>query len=145
MASGAFFDPLRLLRVAPLLSSTGTLIYATTELIYNSSFLHPSVRKHYDELLPKWWTVVFRRGVWVVLALVMTTSTTAMANLVFDHCYSLPSFSTKLYWSGLVGAMGHLIFVPWVAGPVQQMMEEQSKDGFSSNMAKFEAIEAYPV
>ncbi|KAI1923989.1 hypothetical protein LOZ58_002374 [Ophidiomyces ophidiicola] len=137
MASGAFFDPIRLLRVAPLISSTGTLVYATAELIYNSSFLHHSVRKTSNELLPNWWNVVFHRGVWVVLALNLTTSTTAIANLILDHHFSIPTFSTKLYLAGLVGAVGHLFFVPWVAGPIRDIIDGRSTGGASGDMEKW--------
>ncbi|EAS34200.1 uncharacterized protein CIMG_05224 [Coccidioides immitis RS] len=137
MASGVFFDPMRLLRVAPLIGSTGTLVYATAELVYNSTFLHPSVRKQSDEILPKWWKVLFHRSVWVVLALNMTTSTATIANLVFDYKFSIPTFSTKLYCAGLAAAVGHLFFVPWVAGPIQDMLGERTGNGAASDMGRW--------
>lgn len=137
MASGAIFDPMRLLRVAPLISSTGSLVYATSELLNNSAFLQPAIRKESNAVLPKWYSFVFNRGVGIVLLFNITTTSTTIANLWLGHRGSAPSLSTKLYWAGLVTAFGHLVFVPWVARPVQNIVEDRSEEGATSEMRKW--------
>lgn len=137
MASGIVFDPMRLLRLAPLISSTGSLVYATSELLHNTAWLQPAIRKESNPVLPKWYSFVFNRGVGIVLLLNITSTSTAAANLWLEHPGSTSSLSTKLYWAGLVSAVGHLVFVPWVARPVQNIVEDRSEEGATSEISKW--------
>lgn len=53
MASGIFTDRHKLLVLSPLLTSTGTLMYAGCEALYYSAFLHPLLRTKANALLPE--------------------------------------------------------------------------------------------
>lgn len=35
-----------------------------------------------------------------------------------------PLQTTAFYWVGLAGAVGHLVFVPFVAGPVKRIVDD---------------------
>ena len=36
--------------------------------------------------------------------------------------------SMKLYAAGLAGALGHLVFIPWVASPIQNIVEARDEN-----------------
>ena len=134
MASGLFFDPLRLLRIAPLIGSTGSLVHAIAELSNNSAFVDPRIRKQSDAILPTWYNTVFRREVIVVILLNSISTTTAIANIITDKH---PGLHTTLYYLGLATAIGHMLFVPKVAIPIRDMVEERGEDGATSQMEKW--------
>ncbi|KAK2745273.1 hypothetical protein FQN57_003968 [Myotisia sp. PD_48] len=141
MASQLIFDPIRLLRLAPLITSTASAMYSTSELIMNSAFIQPTVRREADTVLPHWFKTVFDRAVKVVVGLITITSSTAIANIYLsyrdngleDGILSLP-FSTKMYALGVTCALGHLTFIPWVSQPIQHLMENTSKRGATLEM-----------
>ncbi|DAA73057.1 TPA_exp: putative Integral membrane protein [Trichophyton benhamiae CBS 112371] len=142
MASGMLFDPMRLLRLAPLISSTGSVMYSTCELIMNSAFLHPTIRREADVVLPRWFNTVFQSGVAVVVGLITITSSTSIANIYLSYnndlsitegIMALP-FSAKMYALGVTCALGHLTFIPWVAPPIERLRTNTSKRGGSAEM-----------
>lgn len=139
MASGAIFDLMRLLRVAPLITSTGSLVYAASELLTCSAFLQPELRKKSDGVLPRWFSFVFNRGVGIVLFYNIGTTSTTIANLMLEH-RGPPSLSTKFYLAGLVAAFSHLAFIPWVMMPVKHIVEDSSEEGASSEMGKWLSV-----
>ncbi|KAJ5297390.1 hypothetical protein PENANT_c005G09616 [Penicillium antarcticum] len=129
MASGLIFNPQILLQTIPLATSTGTLAHAILEHITFNAFLTPSIRQPSDTILPTWFERVFKRSVWTVLALNMSTISSAAATLFMNRyrpSQSRPLQTTFFYWVGLVGAIGHLAFVPFVAGPVQRIFEDSA-------------------
>jgi hypothetical protein len=120
MASGVVFDPMRLLRIAPLITSTGSLVFATSELLHNSAFLQPKCVKRTEVMLSPWYSYVFKRGVGIVLFFNIATTSTAIANLWLERrSPALSPLSIKLYTTGLACAIGHLAFVPWVMPRVE--------------------------
>ncbi|PYH90721.1 putative integral membrane protein [Aspergillus ellipticus CBS 707.79] len=134
MASGLILDPYTLLRVAPLASSTASLVHANCERIFNSAFLQPSLRTRSDAVLPQWFNNVFHRAVGVVLTLNLTSLSTAIANIYLaPNPRPWPVSRTTFYWVGLVGAIGHLLFVPLVAPPIQRMVEDTKGEKEASN------------
>ncbi|KAK2802396.1 hypothetical protein FQN50_007393 [Emmonsiellopsis sp. PD_5] len=114
---------LPLLRAAPLASSTASLIHATAELATNSAFLDPSIRSLSNQVLPIWFSHVFNRLVWVVVGLKSVTIATTVGNILVGR--RAGGGSTTWYWVGLAGAVGHLMFVPWVAGPVGRIVNRR--------------------
>lgn len=127
MASGLIFNPQTLLQTIPLATSTATLAHALLELITNNAFLTPSIRQTSDKVLPTWYNQVFKRAIWTVVALNMSTISSATATLFFNKYHpsqSRPLQTTIFYWVGLVGAIGHLAFVPFVAGPARRIFED---------------------
>ncbi|PLB40355.1 putative integral membrane protein [Aspergillus candidus] len=142
MASGLIFDPTALLRVAPLASSTGTVAHAVLELFAFSSFVQPHTRKDADGLLPRVFPYVFNRAVCTVVALNLTTVVSSIANIrSLRHRSPWPLSRSTFYWAGLVAAIGHMLFVPLVAKPVQRIFESSDEDGQPSrDMERWLAI-----
>ncbi|KAF4160359.1 hypothetical protein CNMCM8927_004817 [Aspergillus lentulus] len=138
MASGLIFDPLQLLRVAPLATSTGSLVHALVELFTNSAFLQPSIRKSSDAVLPKWYTYVFNRQIVSVLALNLATISTGLSNILLSRSRSaLPLSRTTFYWAGVAGAVAHLFFVPFVAPRIQRIVENSNENGATVEMEEW--------
>lgn len=132
-----------LLHTLPLATSTATLAHALLELHTNSAFLVPKIRPASNNILPTWFRRVFNRAVITVVGLNMTTILTAAATLYLNYSKNELQ-TTRFYWMGLLGAIGHLAFVPLVAGPVKQVMEGQNErengnegDLASAGMAKW--------
>ncbi|KAB8259503.1 putative integral membrane protein [Aspergillus pseudonomiae] len=134
MASGVVIDPYALLRAAPLATSTGSLVLATSELIYYSGLVQPPTRKKSDSILAQYWRYVFPRGVSLVLALNVTTIGTSLCNIFLKNPCSrpLPVSRTTFYWAGLMGAIGHLAFVPFVAPPIQRILDNTDPEAETS-------------
>ncbi|KAJ6016959.1 hypothetical protein N7451_000338 [Penicillium sp. IBT 35674x] len=115
-----------LLHTLPLATSTATLAHALLELHTTSAFLIPNIRTTSNTILPTWFKRVFNRAVITVVGLNMTTIVTAATTLYLDSSRN-DLQTTRFYWMGLLGAIGHLAFVPFVAGPVKQVIEGQSE------------------
>lgn len=144
MASGLIFNPIHLLHAVPLATSTATLAHALLELLTNNAFLLPSIRKESETVLPTWYDRVFNRAVWTVVTLNMGTISSAAATLYLNG--QQPQLqTTKFYSIGLACAIGHLLFVPFVAGPVQRVVEQSrlsAKPTTESRESKESATEA---
>ncbi|KAB8275902.1 putative integral membrane protein [Aspergillus minisclerotigenes] len=134
MASGVIINPYSLLRAAPLATSTGSLVLATSELIFYSGLVQPPIRKKSDSILADYWRYVFPRGVSLVLALNFTTIGTSLCNIFLNNpCpRPLPVSRTTFYWAGLIGAIGHLAFVPFVAPPIQRILDNTDPEAEAS-------------
>ncbi|KAF4220044.1 hypothetical protein CNMCM8980_003333 [Aspergillus fumigatiaffinis] len=138
MASGLIFDPLQLLRVAPLATSTGSLVHALVELFSNSAFLQPSIRKSSDAVLPKWYAYIFNRQIVSVLALNLATISTGVSNILLSRSRSaLPLSRTTFYWAGVASAVAHLFFVPFVAPRIQRIVEDSNENGATVEMEEW--------
>ncbi|KAJ5929316.1 hypothetical protein N7454_007164 [Penicillium verhagenii] len=135
MSTNTTFNPTLLLQVLPLAASTGTLAHALLELQTNSAFLNPEIRPKSDPILPKWYGRVFNRAVVTVVGLNMTTIVTAAMTLYRDSSRGELQ-TTRFYWMGLIGAIGHLVFVPFVAGPVKGVVYGRGNDSPSAEMAR---------
>ncbi|KAF2445533.1 hypothetical protein P171DRAFT_267185 [Karstenula rhodostoma CBS 690.94] len=131
---------LTLLRLAPLLSTTASLTHAYMEYLTTTSFLvppptsnaltrtmakataplphktAPELAAATDVVVPAWFVNFFNTGVYSVLALNGTTLFTAAANL-----WAVGGLGGARAWylAGFAAALGHLAFVPGVAGSVE--------------------------
>ncbi|CAP98110.1 Pc22g08220 [Penicillium rubens Wisconsin 54-1255] len=140
MASGLILNPHLLFQTLPLATSTATLAHALLELTTNTAFLIPSLQPTSDKVLPKWFSHVFNRAVWTVLGLNLGTITSAAGTLLLNRYYpQKPLQTTAFYWVGLAGAVGHLVFVPFVAGPVKRIVDD-SGVGASVDMRRWVGV-----
>ncbi|KXH33022.1 hypothetical protein CSIM01_05157 [Colletotrichum simmondsii] len=129
MASGQFFDPLVALRVAPLVSSTCTLLFAWDQHFFLSLFNDTSeLRKKSAPMLKPYFNTFFSRGVFFVLGFIAVSTSTGIANL-----YTQPAAlrSQGTYWwyaAGAAMSAGHLLYVPAVAPHVKALAEAKDDD-----------------
>lgn len=138
MASGLIFNPLPLLHALPLATSTATLAHALAELHTTSAFLIPPIAHDSNAVLPTWFDHFFNRGVWTVLTLNLGTISSAAATLYFER--QRPRLQTSAFYGiGLACAVGHLLFVPLVAGPVVRVVERSKLGGDVNSRSKSES------
>lgn len=134
MASGLILDPVVLLRVAPLVSSTCTLLFASDQSFFLGLFNKPAEhRRRSRALLPAYFDVFFRRGVGFVLGCLAATFGSSLANLLVRKP-ALVARGQAGWWyvAGAVFALGHLFFVPVIA-PIVKAVMDADKEGKDAN------------
>lgn len=148
MASRLIFDPLVVLRTAPLVSATCTLLYARDQHFFLSGLNQPDTRKHSAPLLSGYFRYTFRHGVVLVVAAVGFTFGTSVANL-YTHSASL--HTSRSHWWYAAGAgfsLGHLLFVPAIAPSVKGLMdtpEGEDVRGFLDRWLSINALRTLTV
>jgi len=129
MASGAFaggIDPKKALLLAPLASSTASLVFGWDQHLFLSLL---TAAPHGEAVLPGYWRALFPRGVAQVLALLSVTAG-ASAGAAWAHG-GLLRRTGSLGWYAAAGvlALGHLGFVPAVAGRIRDLLERADGEG----------------
>lgn len=126
MASRKLFDPLVILRTAPLITSTCSLWFAWDQHFFLKLFLQPEHREQSRKILPSYFEAFFRRGVISVLSLLTLTISTTIANLYIERSALQSRHSFRWYIAGAALTTSHLLFVPFIAPTVQSIIEDQS-------------------
>ncbi|KAA8917266.1 hypothetical protein TRICI_000604 [Trichomonascus ciferrii] len=135
MASRDIFDPIKLLRVAPVLTTTATVVYGLNERLYLGVFVRKEQQAKANAILPGYFDVLFRKGVKYVVTGYTSTIGFALANLVGgSYAMAKSSPSTQLYWTGLGLAALHFAFVPLVAGSIKDIVEDQPEGKTTSRL-----------
>ncbi|KAI9872626.1 MAG: hypothetical protein M1830_001401, partial [Pleopsidium flavum] len=81
MASQKLFDPMKMFRLAPLITTTASLMYAIGEHMFLSTFLHRNHREQSNVILPSWFKQWFNSGVLVVAGLNTATIASTLSYL----------------------------------------------------------------
>ncbi|KAJ6438365.1 alpha glucosidase II [Purpureocillium lavendulum] len=122
MASGAFsgIDGKTALLLAPLATSTASLVFGWDQHLFLSLL---AASPQGEAALPGYWRALFPRGVTQVFALLGATAG-ASAGAAWAHG-ALLRRRGALGWYAAAGllALGHLAFVPAVAGRIKDMTE----------------------
>ncbi len=110
MASKAFFDPLVLLRIAPVVTSTLAMRFSHDQYLFLDNFLAPEHRAKANEIVPSYFTTFFMKGIWDIGILYTLTPATGISNF-----YARPNGAWKWYAAGTALAVFHLAFAPFVS------------------------------
>lgn len=137
MASGLFFDPLKLLRLAPLVTTTSSLMYAWDEHWFLSGFPRPEYKHHSEAMLPRYFRRFFEQGIWIVASLNTLTLSSSVANLLIDRPALDRLGSSRWYWAGLGFTVCHFLFVPLIAYPIRDIMEDRSKGHSTKDLKRW--------
>ncbi|KAL6232481.1 hypothetical protein BDW75DRAFT_19527 [Aspergillus navahoensis] len=137
MASGLFFDPIKLLRMAPLVTTTASLMYAWDEHWFLSGFLRPEYKQHSDAMLPRYFRRFFEQGIWIIASLNTVTLTSSITNLLVDRPVLDRLGSSRWYWAGLGFTVCHFLFVPLIAYPIRDIMEDRSKGASTKDLKRW--------
>ncbi|KAK0383541.1 hypothetical protein NLU13_9452 [Sarocladium strictum] len=130
MASGAFSNPKTLLYVAPVVSTTCTLLYARDQDFFLSLFSEKSVpaehQGHIQAILPSHFARFFHRGIYGVVGFIGATTW-----LSGGSAYSLGRGHAAFGWymGAATLAVGHLAYVPWIAPRVKKIVETTDGEG----------------
>ncbi|KAJ8126959.1 hypothetical protein O1611_g6679 [Lasiodiplodia mahajangana] len=122
MASKAFFDPLVLLRVAPVLTSTMAMRFSHDQWLFLENFLVPAHREKANDIVPSYFKTFFMKGIWEIGVLYTLTTATGISNI-----YSRPGGAWKWYAAGTALAFSHMAFVPFVMYKVKGLFDDEPK------------------
>lgn len=122
MASRAFFDPLVLLRVAPILTSTMAMRFSHDQWLFLDNFLVPEHRERANEIVPSYFKTFFVRGIWDIVILYTLTTATGVTNLA-----SRPNGAWKWYAAGTALAVFHMAFAPFIMYKVKALSDDEPK------------------
>ncbi|KAI0803892.1 hypothetical protein GGR55DRAFT_380547 [Xylaria sp. FL0064] len=122
MASKAFFDPLVLLRVAPVVTTTMAMRFSHDQYFFLGNFLAPPHRDKANDIVPSYFTTFFMRGIWDIGILYTLTPAIGITNF-----YSHPNGAWKWYAAGTALALFHLAFAPFVMYKVKGLADDEPK------------------
>ncbi|KAJ9272524.1 hypothetical protein DTO271D3_7122 [Paecilomyces variotii] len=137
MASGAFFDPLKLLRVAPLVSSTAAVWFAVDQDLFLSNFQQPLHEDKANAILPTYWKILLPRALWILGTLHTVTVGTSVANIALQGEKLRSLNATRWYWSGVLFSLAHFTFVPLVMYKIKDIVEDNTKGYSTKILAKW--------
>ncbi|KAK8044983.1 hypothetical protein PG993_005007 [Apiospora rasikravindrae] len=130
MASGRFVDPMTLLRVTPLVTSTAAVMFSIDQYLFLDNFLAPAHRERANELVPSYFKTFFRKGIWIIMTAYPLSIATGVANV---YRSSGGTAAAKLngagrwYAAGAALAFAHYAFVPSIMYKVQALFEGEGK------------------
>ncbi|KAG6009385.1 hypothetical protein E4U21_002695 [Claviceps maximensis] len=127
MASAALFslDSRKALLLAPLVTSSCSLLYAWDQHLFLSHLTHPELCHRSNVILPTYWRVMFPWGIMQVVSLLGAT-TWASIGAIVRHRSLLQRRGSLLWYAGAAGlAVGHLLFAPLVAPLIKYMMDDE--------------------
>ena len=127
MASGQFFDPVVLLRIAPLVTSSASLSYCWAQNVFISIFTRSRNREMSNPLLPTYIEDWFHGYTGQLFATYTTTVLTASANLYYHRQILAASGSAVWYAAGAIFGAAHFAFIPAVAWKFTTIINDETK------------------
>ena len=127
MASGLLFDPKKALLLAPLVSSTGSLVYAWDQDLFWRMLTHKDVATRADRLMPTYWRVMLPGGLTQVLVLLGVTTWTSVAGIIMHKPLLRARGALPWYIATASLAVGHLVFGPFVARIIREIMDDEGR------------------
>ncbi len=113
------------LLLAPAVSSTCTLLYGFDQDLFLRLLTLRSTFRDANSLLPAYWSRLMKVGLPRVLAFLSATATTSIAAVVLARPLLQRRGSAGWYGAAAACAAAHLVWVPWVAGPIRAMVEDE--------------------
>lgn len=122
MASGKFVDPVTLLRAAPLITSTVSLVFSFDQHLFLDVFLAPHHREQADGLVSSYFKTLFPRGLAVIFTSYPLSIACGACNL-----YAAPQTAYPWFAAGTALALAHFAFVPKIMWRVKAVYESDEK------------------
>ena len=132
MASSLLADPFKLLRLAPLISSSCSLWYCVDQYMFFNNFIVPANRAQGSQILPLYWKSFLIPGLSCIFSLYGLSIGTAVANL-----YLGPGKQSGWYAIGAGFSMAHFLFVPAASRLINAMIEDENKGQSWKTMQKW--------
>lgn len=129
MASRLFFDPLVIVRVAPLITATCTLVFGNVQHFFLSTLNLPENKKPSRALPPSYWDGFFRRGVKTAVALLLVTIGSSIANIYIEPASLKARESYAMYVTGAVLSVAHFIFAPIILPSGMSLTTNETQSG----------------
>lgn len=148
MASGRFVDPMTLLRVTPLVTSTAAVMFSADQYLFLDALLAPPHRERANELVPSYYRTFFGRGIWIIMTAYPLSIATGVAN-AYRSSGGGSSVAAQLssgggnngaarwYAAGAALALAHFAFVPSIMYKVQALYEGEGKGEGNQNLKRW--------
>lgn len=137
MASRLFYDPHKLLVVAPLVTSAWTFWFAVDQDIFLGVFQNPAERDKSNALLPSYFAKFLPTALSILFSLNGISAASAIANIYTRGDALRRTGVDRWYLSGLVFSLAHFAFVPAVMWKVKDIVEDRPKGGSTGVLAKW--------
>jgi hypothetical protein len=121
MASRVVFDPVTLLRVAPVITSSFSLWYCWDQFMFFQNFIVPENRRLGSAFLPGYWKTFLTPGLTCIFTLYGATAMAAAGNIYRG--------STAFWWytAGVTLSVAHFTFAPFIIGPIEDIINDRAK------------------
>ncbi|KAI2472893.1 hypothetical protein F4781DRAFT_382235 [Annulohypoxylon bovei var. microspora] len=125
MASGRFLDPLTLIRVAPLVTSTASLAIANDSHLFLSSLVSlKQQRGKVNEVAPRYFEAFF----WRALPDIFVTFGLSVALGIANSCGRRASAAAWAWYAGGAAfSLAHFAFAPAVAWKVKAVVDAEEE------------------
>ena len=121
-----------LLGVAPLITSTASLMYAHDQDLFFRAFLDGKYRTKADNLLPPWMGVCLRRAFKIIGILYPSTILLALANTnIFTGRWD---DGTIFYWAGLAFTVAHFAYGKTALRLLDRIQNDATNGNATSDM-----------
>ncbi|KAK7992129.1 hypothetical protein PG996_012855 [Apiospora saccharicola] len=147
MASGRIVDPMTLLRVTPLVTSTAAVMFSADQYLFLDTLLAPPHRERANELVPSYFKTFFGRGIWIILTAYPLSIATGVANVYLGGSsgsgssvaakLSSGSAAARWYAAGAALALAHFAFVPSIMYKIQALNEGEGKGEGNKNLKRW--------
>lgn len=116
-----------MLRAAPLVTATCTLLYASDQDFFLGILNCPENRTHSRLLLPSYFNTFFHRGVLFVAGSLAVTTWSSIANLYVRRPALVAKHALWWYAATAVLSISHLLFVPVIAPSVKAILDAEKE------------------
>ena len=132
MASCQGIDLLTILRLAPLVTSTGSLWFCVDQSLFLGCLVPYHNRAEHVSTIPAYWRSFFKPGLGIIFIMYGLTALAAVANLYSSSLvFSLGvTDTTRWYKLGLAFTLAHFAFVPSVAPLITRMIEDSTGESW---------------
>ncbi|KYK61572.1 hypothetical protein DCS_02714 [Drechmeria coniospora] len=129
MASGLFQTALLL---APLTSSTATLVCAWDQHVFHSALTRPETQPHAEAILPSFWRTLLPTGLPQVVAQLGATACTSTVALCLHGDLLRRRSAHGWYVAAATLAVAHLAYGPLVARSIKRVLDDERREGRSN-------------
>ncbi|KAM3457551.1 hypothetical protein MY3296_000983 [Beauveria thailandica] len=112
------------LLLAPALTTTGTLLYGWDQELFLRPLTLRNTYRDANALLPAYWSRLMRVGWPRLLSCLVGTLASCGAALTVARPLLRRQGSAGWYGAAAVLAAAHFAWVPWVAGPIKAMVDD---------------------
>ena len=138
-------EPLTVLRLCPLITSTATLMYAHDNDLFFRGFLHEQslqnskYKAQVNEILPQWLKNIFHRAGLPIFTLYPATILLSLANVFVNIANDNAAtagvgMETKLYAAGLAFTLAHFLFAKRALSLFARILEDKSQGDSTSDL-----------
>ena len=119
---------LSILRLAPLITSTITLMYGFDHQLFFNAFLETSQSSRTAYFLPHWMKEFVPRAKWIIIFGYFSTLVLAITNQYAQPQSLQTNGAGTWYWCGLAGTLAHFLFAKTAIQSLNRLQDESKSE-----------------